>query len=306
MSRPNNFLAPRYWPIWIGVLALRLVTFLPQSARMQVGRVLGWILFRFGANRRQIAFRNLQVCFPQRGETWHRQIVRQHFDSLGKALIETGMCWWSSDDELISLTHLSGIEHLHEALQRGKGVILLSAHFTSLELGVRLLKPMTDAKIYPVYQVHENPLMEYIITKNRLRHAERVIDRDNVRELLRALKTNNAIWYAPDQAYGARNMELVPFFGELAATNVATSRLAQMSGAAVVPYFTRRNDDGSGYVVTLLPSFAAFPTKDPVADTARYHAVLEQEILRSPEQYFWVHKRFKSRPAGYKDIYADE
>jgi KDO2-lipid IV(A) lauroyltransferase len=273
---------------------------------MRVGRILGWFLFLIGAKRRQIAFRNLQVCFPDRREQWHKQIVRKHFDSLGKALVETGMCWWASDEELISLTHLSGIEHLREALQRGKGVILLSAHFTSLELGVRLLKPMTEAKIYPVYQVHENPLLEHIITQNRLRHAERVIDRDNVRDLLRALKANNAIWYAPDQAYGGRNTALVPFFGEPVATNIATSRLAQMSGAAVIPYFTRRLDDDSGYSVTLLPSFDSFPSKDPVADTARYHKVLEEEILRSPEQYFWVHKRFKSRPPGYKNIYADE
>lgn len=171
---------------------------------------------------------------------------------------------------------------------------------------MRLLKPHTDATIYPVYQRHSNPLLEHIITSNRLLHAEAVIKHDDVRGMLRALKKNGALWYAPDQAYLGKYSELVPFFDVPAASNTATTRLAKITGAAVIPLFMRRTQDNKGYELHLMPALDAFPTEDSVQDTARYHALVEQEIIKSPQQYLWVHKRFKGRPIDIGDLYSEK
>lgn len=270
---------------------------------MRIGRAFGRLLYWFGSSRKRIADANLRACFPDRSQVWRQTVLQKQFSSLGMAMVETGMCWWTGDDDLMPLTRVHGIENLQAALARGKGVILLGAHFTSIELGLRLLKPNTDATIYPVYQRHSNPLLEHIITGHRLLHAKAVITHDDVRGMLRALKSNGALWYAPDQAYRGKYSELVPFFGVPAPSNTATTRIAKITGAAVIPLFMRRTADTTGYELHLLPMLDDFPTEDAVADTERYHHLMEKAIEESPEQYLWVHKRFKGRPAEYEDLY---
>ena len=299
----ETFWHPKFWPIWLLLGILRIIVALPQGIRMAVGRSLGRFFYIFAAKRKRIALVNLQACFPEKPPEWHQQILKKHFDSLGMAVIETGMCWWTPDEKLIPLTKVHGIENLQQALARNKGVILLGGHFTSIELGLRLLKPNTSATIYPVYQRHGNPLLEHIITSNRLKHAEAVITSDDVRSMLRALKNNGALWYAPDQAYHGKNTEMVPFFDVAAPSNTSTSRLAKLTGAAVIPLIMRRREDNAGYELYLYPAFNDFPSEDPIEDTARYHQLVEKEIIKSPQQYLWVHKRFKNRPPEYKNLY---
>lgn len=285
--------------------ALRSIIMLPHPLRMALGRVFGRILKTVAKKRVKVAERNLRICFPDADTAWINKTVDENFVSMGEAIIETGMCWWSREKTLMSLTDIEGLENLDQALMQGKGVILLSAHFTSLELGVRLLDPFTEATIYPVYQIHKNPLMEYIITGGRLLHAEAVIPHRDVRGMIRALKRNGVLWYAPDQNWQGHFKEMVDFFGVPAPSNTATTKLAKLSGAVVLPYIIQRKPGYAGYSVRIGKAFENFPGDNPVEDTLRYHHMIEEETKNAPSQYLWAHKRFKNRPAEYEDVYKD-
>ncbi len=206
------------------------------------------------------------------------------------------MCWWGSENKLRGITRLVGIEHLENALKRGKGVILLSAHFTTLELGGRLLAMHTPFHV--LYRQHKNPLFETVMRNSRQRRFEKAIARDNMRELLSSLKSGMPVWYAPDQNHGGSQSVFAPFFGVAASTLTTPSRIANISGAAVVPFYPSRLEDGSGYQLTLHPALEDFPSDDLTQDATRLNALLESVVREMPEQYLWVHRRFKTRPEG--------
>jgi KDO2-lipid IV(A) lauroyltransferase len=249
-----------------------------------------------------IAGRNLAVCFPGLDEPARRALLLQHFESLGMSLLEMASAWWAPLRRLRPLARPEGLEHLREALARGRGVILLTGHFTTLELASLLLTefvPPLDA----VYRENENPLLDEITRRGRERGAEQTIPKESVRRMLKTLRRSKPLWYAPDQSYRRKQSALVPFFGEPAVSNLATSQLARLSGAPVVPFFPLRLADGSGYRLRVLPALEDFPGDDPAADTLRFHRLLEAHITEAPEQYYWIHRRFKKRP-GLPDIYA--
>jgi KDO2-lipid IV(A) lauroyltransferase len=306
MARPRTplyrFLAPRYWALWLGMGALRLLILLPWRAQLAVGRRLGRLMHAIMRERRMIAGRNLAVCFPGLDEPARRALLLQHFESLGMSLLEMASAWWAPLRRLRPLARPEGLEHLREALARGRGVILLTGHFTTLELASLLLTefvPPLDA----VYRENENPLLDEITRRGRERGAEQTIPKESVRRMLKTLRRSKPLWYAPDQSYRRKQSALVPFFGEPAVSNLATSQLARLSGAPVVPFFPLRLADGSGYRLRLLPALEDFPGDDPAADTLRFHRLLEAHITEAPEQYYWIHRRFKKRP-GLPDIYA--
>ena len=211
--------------------------------------------------------------------------------------------WFGNPAKVRKLIRIQGAEHLKRALARGKGVILFTAHFTTLEVGGPLLKELSPA-LGAMYRPHRNKLLDRVFRHGRLRSAQEVIAKDNVRGLIRCLKRNATVWYAPDQSYFGKQSELVEFFGEPAMTTVATSQLAKLTGAAVVPYFPRRLADGSGYLMVFGAALENFPSNDPVADTLRLNHLLEAHIRTCPEQYYWIHRKFKHRPSPYPDIYA--
>lgn len=292
----GDYLAPRYWLLWLGLGLMWLVAKLPYRVQMAAGATLGWFMYRLLPARRHIAEVNLMLCFPELSEDDRRQMLREHFDSLGKASIETAMAWWSSDAQLQRLHHFEGIEHLDAALEQGKGVILLCAHFTTLEIGARIFamqRPMVA-----MYRAHKNPLYEHIMCHHRKEHFTDAITRSDVRGAVRALKHNLPLWYAPDQDYGRKHSVFAPFFGVPAAVITATARFAKLSGAPVVPYFQERLADGSGYVMRLYPALQKFPIGDDVADATTINQVIENEIRKFPAQYLWAHRRFKTRPEG--------
>ena len=294
--------ALRYWPTWIGLGVLRVLTWLPFSAQVFIGRMLGRIAWYFSAHRRHVTTVNLELCFPELTATQRNDLVKRHFESVGIGLLETALSWWSPPQKLRSLVQIEGLEHLHAAQARGKGVILLSAHFTTLEIGGRLLA--LHAPFHVMYREHKNAVFEAVMKHARAVHYDKVIERSDIRGMLRSLKDRHAVWYAPDQNYGREHSVFVPFFGVAASTITATSRLARLSGAAVVPFFQERLADGSGYRLRLLPALTDFPSDTIDADTRRVNAVIEAEIRRVPEQYLWTHRRFKTRPVGEKDVYA--
>lgn len=293
-QRPE-LLAPRYWPSWAALGLLRLIGWLPYRIQLWIGRRLGDLVRPFVANRKRVVARNLELCFPGKSKRERNRILRDHFRALGMGVIEMGLCWWQPDWRLRPLIEIEGLEHLHRARARGKGVILLSGHFTTLELGARLI--MVHVPITAMYRRNKNPFLDHFIRTGRERHTDgRSISRDDVRGFIKALQAGRVIWYAPDQSSLTPFSAPTPFFGHPAQTPQVTGRLARMSGAAVVPFFAFRRPDGKGYHLQVEPELENFPSGDAARDAARVNAIIEQAARRAPEQYLWVHKRFKKVP----------
>jgi KDO2-lipid IV(A) lauroyltransferase len=290
-------LHPRHWPAWIGLGLLRaLCATLPVGSLQSVGKTLGRLAMHLMARRRRIAEINLGLCFPELGTADRENLLRRHFESLGAGIIELGLGWWAPDARLRNRIQLTGMEHLREAFDRGKGVILLSAHFTTLEIGGRFLAMhAAGLPLNGMYRPNENPVIEHAMRAHRTEQFGVPIRRDDVRAMTRALKNRQAVWYAFDQNYGLKNSVFAPFFGIPAATNTATSRLAELTGAAVVPFFTRRLADGT-YVQRIEPALQGFPSGDVQADATRLNVLIEGWVREVPEQYLWTHRRFKDRP----------
>jgi len=298
----RRLLVPRYWPTWLGLAVMWCLAQLPYRVQLAIGRLTGALLERFSPRRVRIARINLELCFPELDAAARRALVHAHFRSLGIGAVETAMSWWTPERRLRNLAHIEGLEHLQAAHARGRGVILLAGHFTTLEIGGRLLA--LHAPFHVHYREHKNPVFEAVMKRAREARFEKAIPRGNMRAMVRSLKDNTAVWYAPDQNYGAEQSVFVPFFGVPAATITATSRLARISGAAVVPFFQQRLPGTAGYRLTLMPALADFPGEDETADAVRVNALIEQAIRRAPEQYLWTHRRFKTQPPGTPSPYA--
>ena len=298
-----RFLAPRYWPIWLGLSVMKIMAALPFGWQLAIGRQTGRWLGKIARRRRRIAEINLKLCFPELSSTERAELLEAHFAALGIGLFETAMAWWAPDAKLQGLARVEGAEHLERALARGKGVILLTGHFTTLELGARFIT--WHQPFHAMYRAHKNRLYEAVMRRERERQSRLPpLPHEDLRGLVRAFKRGRAVWYAPDQNLGTRNSVFVPFFGIPACTVAATSRLAAMSGAAVVPYFPRRLPGAAGYEVVVLPALIDFPSADATADTQRINELLEHYIRQAPEQYLWVHRRFKTQPPGQASPYS--
>jgi len=296
-----QLLHARYWPTWLALGLLRLFEPLPYPLLLWLGRRIGDPLLVLPLNFVRIARRNLELCFPQMPAGERQRILREHFRSVGAGLFETAISWWSSDERVRKLTRLEGEEHLQAALAHGRGAILLSAHFTTLEIGARALVARVAASI--MYRPTSNAVLENFLVRNRGRRARRAIPRDDIRTLILALKNNEPVWYAPDQSYRKKGAEMVPFFGIPAATNTATSRLVRMTGAAVLPYFPERLPGSQGYRMAIQPMLEGFPSESAVGDAQRFNELIEEHVRRVPEQYLWIHRRFKGLTPEYPDYY---
>lgn len=295
-------LAPRYWRTWLAVGALRAAAWLPFRVQVVLGRGLGALLYVLMRRRRHIARVNLGLCFPELGERERSRLLSRHFQALGVAMFEFPSAWWGSARRLRGLFRVQGLEHLDAALQRGHGAILLGAHFLTLEIALRGL--LFHRPCHMMYRPTKNAVLERVVRRARAAHPVRVYPRENVRELLRSLRENHPVWYAPDQDYGRRHSVFVPFFGVPAATITVTSRFARSSGAPVLPFLHHRLPGARGYEVTIGPPLEGFPSGDDAADARRINAIIEEQVRRSPEQYLWVHRRFKTRPRKGEDPYG--
>lgn len=298
----QRFWQPRFWPGWLVVAFLRLIVMLPQPVRMACGRGLGRLAGKLLDSRREIAITNLRICFPELSETEIAKLTRKHFESLGMGVVEVGMAWWCSDRELAKLITVAGIEHVQAALDEGKGVLMLSAHFAITELSGRATQPFLPP-MAAMYRPSDNPMNDQIMRRCRARSTEKLVTKTGIRTLLKLLKNNYPFWYAADQAFEGKSAELIKFFDEPAMTNTAISQIARVSGAQVIPLLPSRLENGKAYEVKFLPALNNFPSGDSAADALRINQLLEEHIRKIPEQYYWVHRRFKGRPDNYPNPY---
>jgi KDO2-lipid IV(A) lauroyltransferase len=293
--------APRYWLTWAGIGLLRLLAMLPFPALVATGRTLGRVLRHLPISFVRTARRNIELCFPELDAPARERLLDEHFKSLGIALMEVPLAWWITPKQLTQLVRIEGAQHLHAAIARGKGVILLTAHFTSLELAGRTLLALAPVKF--LYRPTKNEVVAYALNRFRTGYGGRPIPLDDIRAFISALRKNECVWYAPDQSYRKKGAEMVPLFGIPAATNTLTSRLARITGAAVLPYFLQRLPGSQGYLATIHPPLEDFPSECPVRDTARFNRMIEAQVRIAPEQYLWIHRRFKGLTEDYPDYY---
>jgi KDO2-lipid IV(A) lauroyltransferase len=298
----RRLLAPRYWPTWLGLGVLRLLALLPYAALLRLGALLGGLLRRALPRYVRTARRNIELCLPEVPPHSRERLLRQHFASLGIALFEIALAWWGSAARLEAVSRVEGIENVRAALARGRGAILLAAHFTHLEIGARILAAQIPINV--VYRPTKNEALAFMMSRIRCRHGGHAIRRDDIRSVVAALRANECVWYAPDQSYRNKGAEMVPMFGIPAATNTATSRIARMTGAAVLPYFVERLPGGAGYRAVVHAALEGFPGESPRGDAERFHHLIEAHVRAVPEQYLWIHRRFKGLSADYPDYYA--
>jgi KDO2-lipid IV(A) lauroyltransferase len=299
----RRYWRPRYWPGWLFIAWLKLTALLPWriavDLHLTIGRALWYLLPRV----RHVVIRNLEICFPQRTPDEIETIARRQLQNIAATFAEIGLAWFGTAPRARPPVQVQGLENLNAALALGRGVILYTGHFTTLEIATQFLKPLMPLFAF-MYTPRNNPVIDAMQTRGRERTGHVSLPSSSIRGLLRQLKNNAVVWYAPDLAYVSGSAELLPFFGELAMTNTGTSRLARLSGAAVVPLYFRRLDGGAGYLLRFDPALEGFPTDDLREDTRRLTAVLEAFIRECPDQYLWTHRKFKNRGPGLPDLYA--
>lgn len=300
-----RFWTPPYWASWLIYLWMRTTVKLPYATQLALGKRVGRLMYILFPGRRLVAERNLALCFAWLSSAERRTLTRRHFEAVGAATAEMSMAWYGSEQTIRDLVSVEGEKHLLDALAKGKGVILFSGHFTTFEFFFAVLKRFCPS-LCGMYKPQRNALTDEIMRRGRSRNVDELFPKTSVRTMLKHLRRNAVVWYASDQNFRRKQCELIPFFNEPAMTNTAISRLAKASGATVLPYFCRRLDDDSGYVMTIGAPLQRFPSDDPVEDTRRLTALLEEYIELCPEQYLWIHRRFKGRPAPFPDVYRTQ
>jgi KDO2-lipid IV(A) lauroyltransferase len=252
----------------------------------------GVLLHGLLTKRRDIVRVNLAVCFPRQEPVERNQVALHCFESMGMGVLEIAMAWWAKDPRTYCECTIKGLEHIREALRQGRGVLLCGAHLHAAELAGRFMA--LEQPVAIVYRPQNDVVAETVANRCRSRYYSELIQHRDMRGILRALARNQVVWYAPDIDAGSKRSVFAPFFGVQAASLTATSRLAKVSGAAVVPCFYYRRADGSGYDIEVGPALEHFPSGEMVEDATRINRLIEGAVRRVPEQYFWQHRRFKA------------
>jgi KDO2-lipid IV(A) lauroyltransferase len=281
-----------------------LVVKLPYRLQLAVGRGLGRIFKRVSRYRRMIIGTNIALCFPELDTQQQQQLINRCYDAIGMSLVETAFAYWAGSRDIDAFGTLDGLEHIEAARQQGKGVLLLSGHFCSLDFAGRIL-----LKHHPVcftYQEFRNKLIDAVARKGRAAMTEIIIHRHDTRGFIKALRAGHVVWYAPDQDQARKNSVFAPFFGIPANTLTATTKLVKLTGAAVLPFHIQRLADSRGYALKIGPPLENFPGASEVEDATRFNAIIEAQVREHPEQYLWLHRRFKTRPVKGDKLYPQK
>lgn len=298
---PRPPLTPRYWPGWFAVGAIWLLGKTPQLVGLSLAAPLGTLMRVAMTARRRVAERNIARCFPALNLAERETLLRGCFRSLARAVFEMAWSWSASGSRIRSMGHIEGLEYVEAARRAGRGVLLVTAHVTCMEIGARILA--MNLPFSAIYRPLRDPVLEWYQNRSRLGYGEAVISKRDLRSATRLLRQGGTIWYAPDQDFGRDQSVFAPFFDIQTATLSATYRLAKMTGCAVVPMFPVYDEAKRSYTVHIQPALNSFPGPDAGKDLARINAVMEAHIRSAPQQYWWIHRRFKTRPAGEASFY---
>ena len=285
----------------LGLAVVWLLHGLPLRWLAPLGRGLGALLHALARERRQVVLTNLRLCFPELGDAERVRLARRHFAAFGRSLLEHGILWWGSRERVMQLVQVEGLEHWRAVGDRP--VIWLAPHFVGLDMGaVRLT---AEHPFVAMYSRQKDPAFDAVLYhgRTRLGPAEMISRQEGLRPVARAMKAGRPFYYLPDMDFGERDSIFVPFFGVPAATITGLARIAALTGAVVVPAVTEQLPDDGGYRLRFHPAWTDFPGSDVAADTRRMNAFIEEQVRAMPEQYYWVHKRFKTRPPGEARFY---
>lgn len=282
---------------------LRLLCLLPLSILQKMGAALGSLIYRLVPSRRRAAHINLTQAYPNFNPQQIDTLNKKAFRSLGMSVFETGLAWFSKSEKLQKICRVEGKQNLDQAMAKNKGVLLLTGHFTTLDMGGHLIGTYVN-KYNAVFKKAHNPLFNALMVHYRAKMGDDLIETKNVRGIIRGLKKGHATWFGPDQDFGDQELVFSPFLGGIASTLTATAKIAKMTGAAVVPFYPIRLDHGKGYKLIILPALDNFPSDDIEADSARINRIIEKMVYDCPEQYLWSHKRFKTQADRKTNIYA--
>lgn len=292
---------PRHWISSATLLLLRALVLLPHPVLMWAGQQIGRLTGAISRYRNRVVRTNIGLCFPGLDQNQKDRLAKSVHASLGMGFMEMALCWWGNSSRLKSLATIDGLAQIDEALDKGRGVILLTGHFSPFEIAGRILTAARPLSI--TYRQFRNPVFNQAMSYTRLHHFHNAIDRSDTRRLVRALRNNEIIWYAPDQDPGQRHSIFAPFFGISASTLTTPARLARMTGATVLPFSVRRTRASRHYHLVIEPAWPDFPGKDELENASRFNRWLESRIRLAPEQYLWAHRRFKTRPDGQRSPY---
>lgn len=300
-SASFSSLHPRHWGAWLAIGLMRVSAWLPWRLKLAIGRTIGWLAWHLAKRRRHITETNISLCFPELDKQQQHVLVRDIFLANGIGILETATGWCRDPEHLRHRVTFKGQEHMARLQAQGKGALIIGVHFSSLDLGGALHSLFFTADA--VYRPHDNALFNCFMTRARKRAFDTLIDRYDLRSAVRRIKAGHHVWYSPDQDFGRDACVFAPFFGVEAASIKLTAKIARMTGAPVIPLMFHRNPDNRTYTLEYLPPLENFPSGDDVADATRINAFIERAIRKHPEQYLWLHRRFKTRPEGEPGFY---
>ena len=302
MKRLRYYL-PIYWPVWLLLGCFWLLIQLPFRWQLQLGKLLGLIIMKIAKQSRRVATINIKLCFPEFSQQQRDALLRNSFINLGIAFFETGMGFWASNRRLKKLIHMSGQQQTLDYLKKKRGVLLLGAHFTTIEIVGRACAMEYDFAV--MYRPHKIAILNFILKSLLEKHYIAAVPRHDIRQMVKLLKAGHAVWYSGDVNPARKKSIFAPFFNIPAATAKAPMRLAEMTDCAVIPLYHYRKPDGT-YQVELLPELTNFPSGDLEQDAIRINQIIESLVRKQPEQYLWQYMRFKTRPSGEKKIYKKD
>ncbi|MGK0223294.1 MAG: KDO2-lipid IV(A) lauroyltransferase [Limisphaerales bacterium] len=293
--------SPLMWPTWLAVAVAWIIARLPLSWVFALGRGLGGLLYRLAKSRRHVTHVNLAACFPELSEAEVAEMAKQTFKNVSIGALELMIPWLNPRRSLAHRIEVKGIQHLRDAVDQGRGVVLIGAHFTVMDVISEVLSQCGPIDL--MYRWNKNPVWEWLQLNGRQRYFDNVIEREDTRSVLKCLRGGRVIWYAPDQDYGPRHSVFAPFFGVETATIVATSRLAKLNQSPVLLLRQSRNAQTKTWLLEFSPIIENFPTDDDLADAVTMNGLIEDMIRIDPTQYLWLHKRFKTRPPNTPSLY---
>ena len=297
----TNFIHPKYFLTWILILLMRVGVFVPFRLQVFFGKIIGKLIYPVMTELRKTAYSNVSNCFPGKKQPQVTLLVKQHFEAIGISLFETANAYFASDKKIKKMLIIVNEQHFTEALKKEGGIILLCSHFMPLMLGSRAL--LIKHTIANIYRPQNNKLFDKVMVKGYLKNGAVMIKSTDTRSIIKAINNSLPIWYAPDQDLGRKNSVFAPLFGIQTATALATSRLAKNNNTRVIPYSFVRTKHG--YEMSFDKPLKNYPSGDAIKDASETNQILEKQILKNPEQYLWIHRRFKTRPEGEENFYSE-